>query len=89
MLINLSQDDDVNLPVKPLIFALAMGACLGGELLYLPSILRRIVENRTKKETLKDQNRHPKIIDGVETKNFWCYVTIHLITLSINRYNLL
>lgn len=31
VLINLSQDDDVNLPVKPLIFALAMGACLGGE----------------------------------------------------------
>ncbi|GAA6072770.1 P protein isoform X1, partial [Tachysurus ichikawai] len=30
VLINLSQDDDVNLPVKPLIFALAMGACLGG-----------------------------------------------------------
>lgn len=32
VLINLSQDADVNLPVKPLIFALAMGACLGGEL---------------------------------------------------------
>lgn len=32
VLINLSQDVDVNLPVKPLIFALAMGACLGGEL---------------------------------------------------------
>ncbi|TSW76000.1 P protein [Bagarius yarrelli] len=30
VLINLSQDDDVNLPIKPLIFALAMGACLGG-----------------------------------------------------------
>uniref|UniRef100_A0A4W6DU08 OCA2 melanosomal transmembrane protein n=1 Tax=Lates calcarifer TaxID=8187 RepID=A0A4W6DU08_LATCA len=30
VLINLSQDADVNLPVKPLIFALAMGACLGG-----------------------------------------------------------
>ncbi|KAJ8407265.1 hypothetical protein AAFF_G00278390 [Aldrovandia affinis] len=30
VLLNLSQDDDVNLPVKPLIFALAMGACLGG-----------------------------------------------------------
>ncbi|XP_031430379.1 P protein [Clupea harengus] len=30
VLINLSQDEDVNLPVKPLIFALAMGACLGG-----------------------------------------------------------
>ncbi|XP_060774388.1 P protein [Neoarius graeffei] len=30
VLINLSQDDDVNLPMKPLIFALAMGACLGG-----------------------------------------------------------
>ncbi|XP_067314555.1 P protein isoform X1 [Pseudorasbora parva] len=30
VLINLSQDVDVNLPVKPLIFALAMGACLGG-----------------------------------------------------------
>ncbi|KAL1023406.1 hypothetical protein UPYG_G00040440, partial [Umbra pygmaea] len=29
VLINLSQDTDVNLPVKPLIFALAMGACLG------------------------------------------------------------
>ncbi|KAL2089988.1 hypothetical protein ACEWY4_014676 [Coilia grayii] len=29
VLINLSQDEDVNLPVKPLIFALAMGACLG------------------------------------------------------------
>lgn len=32
VLINLSQDDDVNLPLKPLIFALAMGACLGGEI---------------------------------------------------------
>ncbi|XP_061635866.1 P protein isoform X4 [Phyllopteryx taeniolatus] len=31
VLINLSQDADVNLPVKPLIFALAMGACLGGQ----------------------------------------------------------
>nr|XP_020465699.1 P protein [Monopterus albus] len=30
VLISLSQDADVNLPVKPLIFALAMGACLGG-----------------------------------------------------------
>nr|XP_061790458.1 P protein-like isoform X1 [Nerophis lumbriciformis] len=30
VLINLSRDADVNLPVKPLIFALAMGACLGG-----------------------------------------------------------
>lgn len=30
VLIDLSQDADVNLPVKPLIFALAMGACLGG-----------------------------------------------------------
>ncbi|XP_028856294.1 P protein isoform X3 [Denticeps clupeoides] len=30
VLINLSQDEDVNLPIKPLIFALAMGACLGG-----------------------------------------------------------
>ncbi|XP_069060382.1 P protein [Pleurodeles waltl] len=30
VLINLSLDADVNLPVKPLIFALAMGACLGG-----------------------------------------------------------
>ncbi|XP_038674784.1 P protein [Scyliorhinus canicula] len=30
VLLNLSQDPDVNLPVKPLIFALAMGACLGG-----------------------------------------------------------
>ncbi|XP_026121463.1 P protein-like isoform X2 [Carassius auratus] len=30
VLINLSQDADVNLPIKPLIFALAMGACLGG-----------------------------------------------------------
>ncbi|XP_052455738.1 P protein-like [Carassius gibelio] len=30
VLINLSQDPDVNLPIKPLIFALAMGACLGG-----------------------------------------------------------
>ncbi|KAK7877606.1 hypothetical protein WMY93_031691 [Mugilogobius chulae] len=30
VLINLSQDADVDLPVKPLIFALAMGACLGG-----------------------------------------------------------
>ncbi|OCT92504.1 hypothetical protein XELAEV_18015561mg [Xenopus laevis] len=30
ILINLSQDADVNLPVKPLIFALAIGACLGG-----------------------------------------------------------
>ncbi|KAK1796652.1 hypothetical protein P4O66_009675 [Electrophorus voltai] len=29
VLLNLSQDTDVNLPVKPLIFALAMGACLG------------------------------------------------------------
>uniref|UniRef100_A0A3P8VB57 OCA2 melanosomal transmembrane protein n=2 Tax=Cynoglossus semilaevis TaxID=244447 RepID=A0A3P8VB57_CYNSE len=30
VLINLSQDVDVDLPLKPLIFALAMGACLGG-----------------------------------------------------------
>ncbi|XP_032382605.1 P protein [Etheostoma spectabile] len=30
VLINLSHDADVNLPIKPLIFALAMGACLGG-----------------------------------------------------------
>ncbi|KAG2456343.1 P protein, partial [Polypterus senegalus] len=30
VLLNLSQDADLNLPVKPLIFALAMGACLGG-----------------------------------------------------------
>ncbi|XP_068448974.1 P protein [Clinocottus analis] len=30
VLINLSQDADVNLPIKPLIFSLAMGACLGG-----------------------------------------------------------
>nr|XP_042696712.1 P protein [Chrysemys picta bellii] len=30
VLLNLSQDPDVNLPVKPLIFSLAMGACLGG-----------------------------------------------------------
>ncbi|XP_078258232.1 P protein [Rhinoraja longicauda] len=30
VLLNLSQAADVNLPVKPLIFALAMGACLGG-----------------------------------------------------------
>ncbi|XP_043927743.1 P protein [Protopterus annectens] len=30
VLLNLSMDADVNLPVKPLIFALAMGACLGG-----------------------------------------------------------
>ncbi|XP_041128677.1 P protein-like isoform X2 [Polyodon spathula] len=30
VLINLSQDADVNLPLNPLIYALAMGACLGG-----------------------------------------------------------
>ncbi|XP_060089853.1 P protein isoform X1 [Heteronotia binoei] len=30
VLLNLSQDPDVNLPVKPLVFSLAMGACLGG-----------------------------------------------------------
>ncbi|XP_069492703.1 P protein isoform X2 [Ambystoma mexicanum] len=30
VLINLSLDADVNLPIKPLIFALAIGACLGG-----------------------------------------------------------
>ncbi|XP_074839395.1 P protein [Carettochelys insculpta] len=30
VLLNLSQDPDVNLPVKPLIFSLAIGACLGG-----------------------------------------------------------
>uniref|UniRef100_A0A8C4XTK3 OCA2 melanosomal transmembrane protein n=1 Tax=Falco tinnunculus TaxID=100819 RepID=A0A8C4XTK3_FALTI len=30
VLLNLSKDPDVNLPVKPLIFSLAMGACLGG-----------------------------------------------------------
>ncbi|KAG9492306.1 hypothetical protein GDO78_000688 [Eleutherodactylus coqui] len=30
VLINLSQDADVDLPIKPLIFALAMGACFGG-----------------------------------------------------------
>ncbi|MGH0142687.1 UNVERIFIED_CONTAM: hypothetical protein FKN15_076570 [Acipenser sinensis] len=31
VLINLSQDADVNLPLNPLIYALAMGACLGGK----------------------------------------------------------
>uniref|UniRef100_A0ACB8FIY3 Protein kinase n=1 Tax=Sphaerodactylus townsendi TaxID=933632 RepID=A0ACB8FIY3_9SAUR len=31
VLLNLSQDPDVNLPVKPLVFSLAMGACLGGK----------------------------------------------------------
>lgn len=31
MLINLSQDADVDLPVKPLLFALAIGACFGGK----------------------------------------------------------
>ncbi|XP_010181531.1 PREDICTED: P protein-like, partial [Mesitornis unicolor] len=30
VIINLSKDPDVNLPMKPLIFSLAMGACLGG-----------------------------------------------------------
>ncbi|XP_074088043.1 P protein [Macrotis lagotis] len=30
VLLNLSQDPEVNLPVKPLIFSLAIGACLGG-----------------------------------------------------------
>lgn len=30
VLINLSQDADVDLPVKPLLFALAIGACFGG-----------------------------------------------------------
>ncbi|XP_071991788.1 P protein isoform X2 [Engystomops pustulosus] len=30
VLINLSQDADVDLPIKPLIFALAIGACFGG-----------------------------------------------------------
>uniref|UniRef100_A0A669PQ16 OCA2 melanosomal transmembrane protein n=1 Tax=Phasianus colchicus TaxID=9054 RepID=A0A669PQ16_PHACC len=30
VLLNLSKDPDVNLPLKPLIFSLAMGACLGG-----------------------------------------------------------
>uniref|UniRef100_A0A8C5M101 OCA2 melanosomal transmembrane protein n=1 Tax=Leptobrachium leishanense TaxID=445787 RepID=A0A8C5M101_9ANUR len=30
VLLNLSQDADVDLPVKPLIFALAIGACFGG-----------------------------------------------------------
>ncbi|XP_052520768.1 P protein [Tympanuchus pallidicinctus] len=30
VLLNLSKDPDVNLPIKPLIFSLAMGACLGG-----------------------------------------------------------
>uniref|UniRef100_A0A8C3UNH7 OCA2 melanosomal transmembrane protein n=1 Tax=Catharus ustulatus TaxID=91951 RepID=A0A8C3UNH7_CATUS len=30
VLLNLSKDPDVNLPMKPLIFSLAMGACLGG-----------------------------------------------------------
>ncbi len=39
VLINLSQDADVNLPVKPLIFALAMGACLGGQLHYYLSYI--------------------------------------------------
>lgn len=31
VLLNLSKDPDVNLPMKPLIFSLAMGACLGGK----------------------------------------------------------
>nr|XP_040025687.1 P protein-like [Gasterosteus aculeatus aculeatus] len=39
VLINLSQDADVNLPVKPLIYALAMGACLGGDM-FLCSLFR-------------------------------------------------
>ncbi|KAM6292552.1 P protein [Porphyrio hochstetteri] len=30
VLLNLTKDPDVNLPMKPLIFSLAMGACLGG-----------------------------------------------------------
>ncbi|NXV48507.1 P protein, partial [Uria aalge] len=30
VLLNLNKDPDVNLPMKPLIFSLAMGACLGG-----------------------------------------------------------
>ncbi|XP_008496307.1 P protein [Calypte anna] len=30
VLLNLSKDPEVNLPIKPLIFSLAMGACLGG-----------------------------------------------------------
>ncbi|XP_078737261.1 P protein [Lampetra fluviatilis] len=30
VLLNLSQDPDVNLPIKPLIYSLAFGACLGG-----------------------------------------------------------
>ncbi len=42
VLINLSQDADVNLPVKPLIFALAMGACLGGKPLFLSSPCNKV-----------------------------------------------
>lgn len=42
VLINLSQDADVNLPVKPLIFALAMGACLGGTSLFLSSSYNQV-----------------------------------------------
>lgn len=38
MLINLSQDADVDLPVKPLLFALAIGACFGGKKYNLANI---------------------------------------------------
>jgi len=47
VLIDLSQDADVNLPVKPLIFALAMGACLGGQLHFFPPVLYYCILKQT------------------------------------------
>lgn len=44
VLINLSQDADVDLPIKPLIFALAIGACFGGKKYVLPFIIHTASE---------------------------------------------
>lgn len=53
VLINLSQDADVNLPVKPLIFALAMGACLGGKQSSFYCLFGKFECFRLKENTLK------------------------------------
>lgn len=53
VLINLSQDADVNLPVKPLIFALAMGACLGGKQSSFSCLLGKFECFGFKENTLK------------------------------------
>lgn len=35
IVISLSQNEELNLPIQPLVWALAFGACLGGKSLYV------------------------------------------------------